>query len=336
MKRGKKLMILTVVCMAACGAAFAAIKFQARNEEEESSGVSIYQGEEDHIQALFWDYNGESLRFEKNGDQWQYAEDEEFPLQESILESMESALRDVQAVKVIEDPESEEEYGLDQPVCVVSVTGDSGISLSFGNETSLGGERYVSIGDGKIYILDSSLMDEFSYGLYDLTENETIPSMTDVTGITLEKGGETMKLIYQEADISDEEEVPEWFLEEKGGEYTSLDTDSVENLLNTFTGLSWGGCVNYHVSEEELKEYGLDEPEARVTVYYGEASEGSEDEDTSSEDESSQGQEFVLEIGGECDEGVYARMAGSQMVYWIDSSVYDSILEADEESLLSK
>ena len=60
---------------------------------------------------------------------------------------MVQALKEVSATKTIESPENPADYGLEEAACAISVTaGDSTYELRIGDETGLGGQRYLSLG----------------------------------------------------------------------------------------------------------------------------------------------------------------------------------------------
>lgn len=60
----------------------------------------------------------------------------------------------------------------------ITVTAEAETTIDIGDETSLDGLRYVSIGDGNVYLVSSDLLTNFSYGLYDLVAKETLPDMS--------------------------------------------------------------------------------------------------------------------------------------------------------------
>ena len=65
----------------------------------------------------------------------------------------------------------------------ITVQGEKEYQLAIGEKTALGGQRYLSIGDGNVYLVDASLLDTFALGLRrTLWKKETIPSMTDLRG----------------------------------------------------------------------------------------------------------------------------------------------------------
>ena len=175
MKRGRKLLLLALVVMA--GASIAAIKMNPGESGEDSSeeSTAIYTVDAESVTKLSWTYNGETVTLVDAGDGWMYEDDRNFPLDESCLDDMLSAISTVTASKVIEDVEDLAQYGLEDPVCSVTVTTGKTSELRIGNETGLGGQRYLSLGDGNVYLVDSSLLSSFSYDLYSIIQKESFP-----------------------------------------------------------------------------------------------------------------------------------------------------------------
>ncbi len=336
MKRGKKLGILLAALVVLCGAAALATQLSKDSAQatEEEEAVTILEVDSSQVTQLSLEYT-ESLSFDYDGESWTYTEDEDFPLDESYLEGMMDALSALEATKTIEDVEDYDQYGLEEPTCTVTVEADSQVVLTIGDESSSGESLYVSIGDGNVYMVDVALLDSFAYGLYDLVDMESIPSMSDVVSLTVEAQGQSMELVYLEDSGLAYSDSYVWFLSTQDG-YVTLDTELTETLLSTFTGLSWDSCVAYDA--QNLSEYGLDDPVATVTVVYTlttEVETNETDDDGNAITETVESEEsFVLEIGDYADSGCYARIAGSSMVYLVDATVSDMALYTTSEDLL--
>ena len=330
MKREKKLLTLLVVLAVMVCAAFGAAKLNPDNQEvaEEDTTTVVYSLESAAAESLSWTKDGESLSFVKSGETWVYETDNTFPLDETAISSILSQLSEVSSAKTIEVVEDMSQYGLEDPVCTVTVTADEITELHFGDETSLGGERYLSIGDGNVYLVDSDLTDIFDYELYDMVKKESIPSMSDVTAFELVSDTENYVIEHLEncgLAYSDEYE---WFMQGEDG-YLVLDNELTSSLIQNITGLAWGECMDYSAGQN-LAAYGLDTPVATATVHYIETTEvetNETDEDGNVVYETLQNEKtFVLEIGDYYDEGCYARISGSEMVYLIDAMICDTLL----------
>ena len=340
MKRGKKLTLLLAVLVVLLAVTCAVLKFapEDADTETEDPGVSVFTLDPETAAELTWTYEGETLTFVKAGDGWTYAGDSAFPLEESYLTSMLAALSDVIASKTIEAPEDLSQYGLSEPACAVTVTADATTELLIGDETGIGGERYLSVGDGNVYLVDAGILDSFSYQLLDLVKKESIPSMSSVTSLTVDSEVQSYTLSYAEADVEEdsEEESYVWFWNGDSG--LPLDTEQTEALVKTVTSMSWGQCVDYNAAGS-LSAYGLDAPTLTVTVTYTETAQvetNETGEDGSAVYETRETEaDFTLEIGDYSDGVCYARIAGSQMVYQIDASIGDALLSITYEDLVS-
>ena len=339
MKRTQKLLCLLLALVLVSGAALAAVLLSPEGDETEGDpGVSVLSLDADSVTQLGWTYEEESLSFLLEDDTWVYAEDSTFPLSTSRVEAALSALCDLTASRTIEEAEDLAQYGLEEPTCTVEVTaGDTTTQLLIGDETTMGGERYLSTGDGNVYLVDEGFLDNFQYGLYDLVVKETIPSMDDVVRFTVEAETQTLDLYYLEDSGLAYSDEYVWFAA-SDGTYTALDSDLTQDLIEQVTLLSWGDCVDYKAGDEALAEYGLAEPAATVTVQYIETVEVetdlTDDDGNPIYDTQENEETFVLEIGSYTGSSCYARLAGSEMVYLIDATVCDSLLYTTADSLL--
>ena len=303
-----------------------------------SDRVTLEKRDPDQVTSLTWQYEEETISLEKDQENnWTYPADAAFPLDQSYPDAMVQALKEIQAAKTIENVEDLSEYGLENAVCSITVQGEKEYQLAIGEETGLGGQRYLSIGDGNVYLVDASLLDTFALGLYDIVEKETIPSMTDLRGVQITTNAGTLEMEYQEDSGLAYSDQYTWFWKTDGG-YTALDTDLAESLVQNITGLTWNSCVEYQASADDLGRYGLDKPAATVTVRYTETSQVETNETDENGEPVYETQQtdktFVLELGDYDGDTCYARLGGSSMVYQVDGTLCDAILAANGTDLL--
>lgn len=330
MKRMTKLIALMGVLAVLMGATLLVQKWNPENQPEETEPAEIiFTLDADSVTALSWDYS-EKVNFICEEGQWRN-EDEAFPLDESYIETILETLAEVEAYKTIENADDLDQYGLEAPICAITVTADQVWNLAIGQETGLGGERYFSIGDGNVYLVDEGILDAFSYGLYDLLEYETIPEMEDVTSVTITADTQSLALEWEENSGRAYSDEYVWFLGDQ-----ALDTELTEAFVENITGLSWGECVDY--SAEDLSLYGLDDPAVTATVEYLQTAQlatGETDEEGNAVYETViSAQVFVLELGDDTDEGTYARLGGSDMVYLVDASIKETLCYTTSADLL--
>lgn len=336
MKRGKTLIGLLLVLAVLLGATAIAQKLNPELNVEETEEVTLLELDTEAVTNLSWSYEDETVALTHGEEGWAYEADSSFPLQQSRPDSMVSTLASLSVDKMIETPAELSEYGLDEPVCTIQVTAGEETEILVGGENSMDGGRYVSIGDGKVYLVEDSLLDVFSGGLYDLVEKEKLPNLTRLKGVTIDGETVSLELCYLEDSGLAYSDEYTWFLRE-GETYLTLDPERTDSLLEHLQGLYWGACVDYKADEAALAEYGLDTPAVTVTADYTETvqvetGETDEDGNTVYDTEEREGT-FVLEIGDYEGDSCYARIAGSQMVYLIDASVCDALLYTGYDAL---
>ena len=162
MSRSKRLLILLAVLAAACAAAFAALHWQHRQEQLQTSGQAVLEIDPDAVTSLAWTCGDTSLAFargEEGG--WSYPEDEAFPVDPEAMEALLSPFAPFSAAFVIEDVEDETQYGLDDPACSITIATDAQTwEIRLGDTSalsSLGLDNYVTY--------DAAQEDLAQYGL---------------------------------------------------------------------------------------------------------------------------------------------------------------------------
>lgn len=301
MNRSKKLLILGLVLLALCGGTLAAsrLTLEAPAQTETETATTIFTLAPETVTSLQWEYR-EDLTFHRDGEGWVYEESDAFPVDGSYLEAILAALSQVDSYKTIENIENWDTYGLEIPVCTISLTADTTYDLAIGIETTLGGQRYFSIGDGRVYLVDSTILEPFQYTLYDLIAPQEMPQVEQVTAMTVTtpEGSYTLRYDPDSGRTYSDDYV--WFWED-----TALDTGEAESLIGVVTQLSLSQCENYQA--QDLSQYGLEEPSLSVTVY-----------DNGVES-------YTLPIsapeGGSC----YVQLPGTHMVYTIDDAIYETL-----------
>ncbi|HPE16376.1 MAG TPA: DUF4340 domain-containing protein [Oscillospiraceae bacterium] len=343
MQRGMKLILLLVVLVLAVGGYLVVSHFAAESEGTDDAAVSVASFSGDDVTALRFGPAENTLTLERDGDVWRYAGDPDvFPLNQSIPEKMLGAVAEITASRVIEDPEDLAEYGLDTPGSSLTVTtaDGGGHSFAFGDTNDVTGEIYM-LADGdasKVYLVSSDLPDAFSYSLCDMAQKETLPVFGTVRGVSVSTGGKTLQLSYEEQNGNLAwTDYYHWFLED-GATYLPLDTEKVSSLYKNVTGLVFLSCVSYNADDDTLAGYGLGDGAAalvtlqHVTTDSVDTGETDADGNAVTEQQTSWNT-FTLRIGNRTDDGYYAALSGSRMVYLIDTDAAEALLTADYASL---
>ena len=185
MKRGTKLLALLGVLILVVGGAVIADRLNPENREEteaSDSTVLIFHVNSEDVTTLTWTHEGEThtLSLEEGG--WTCPEKPELEIDATGVQTMLSALQDVRSGKIIEEAEELAAYGLETPECRITVTVSGETKeLCIGAESPVEGLRYLSNGDGSVYLetADSTLLSSFTHTPEDLCrETETTTEST--------------------------------------------------------------------------------------------------------------------------------------------------------------
>lgn len=340
MYRSKRIVILLAVLAVCCVAAFAALQVQERQERIETSGEVVLEIDSDAVQTLSWTYEGETLSFHRDGD-WLYDGDETFPVDGEKVGELLETFQSFAAAFVIEEVEDPSQYGLDDPVCTITLgTGENNYEILLGDFSAMDSQRYVSIGDGKVYLAASDPLDQFDAGLRDMIDHDDIPELDQVTRLRFD-GVENYTVTYEEDNSASwcEEDI---YFTQRDGKTLPLDTGRVEDYLHNISYLSPNNYVTYHATEEELASYGLDEPELTVTVDYTAEDRAEEKASGTLILHISRDPEERLAAQEAADTGeteeeetitAYLRVGDSQIVYQITSEDYQELMAASYDDL---
>lgn len=339
MKQSRKLCILSGVLLVICGITFGVSRYEQQKEEIKNSDETILSLSSDEVTALSWEYDDTKLAFHKD-DAWEYDDDADFPVSEEKIEELLNTFEDFGASFIIENVEDYSQYGLDDPTCSIHIeTSDQDYDIKMGNYSTMDEERYVSIGDGNVYLVSTDPVDTFDVELKDMIQNDETPEDIDKAESIVFKGTENYSISYEENNDVTYSDDDVYFTKNKKNNI-ALDTDTVENYFTTLENLGLDNYVTYNATEDELAEYGLDDPELTATIKY--TSEDSEDEaktftisvsrsaedkeKADSVDEDSEDGDSEEEDSDEEDISAYVRIGESSIIYQITESEYDSLM----------
>ena len=139
MKRQKNMLVLLLVLVLLIGAVFA-VSALTKEEEPENNvqdlGEVIVAIDPNSVTSMRWNYRDE-VSFNRVNGGWEYAADPDFPLDENRITAALNMLKSITAIKVIENVADWDQYGLEVPVCEVTINAGTSYSLSFGSEASV-------------------------------------------------------------------------------------------------------------------------------------------------------------------------------------------------------
>ena len=335
MKRYRRVIIMAAVLVVACIATFALTRYEEEQENIRTSDEIIMQIPSENILSVSWEYSGGgNLAFHKTDAGWIYQDDEAFPVSEEkvmdILEHFES----YGVTFVIDDVTDYAQYGLDDPECTLHLaTSERSYDIKMGAFSTMDEQRYISIGNGKVYLVAEDPVGYVSANLSDMILHDDTPGFETVVDITF-TGAENYTIVRTDESSSTYDPENDIYFAERGGKTVPLNTASVKTILNTITSLDLLTYASYNVTEEELEAFGLDEPMLSVTVNYTYTN---GDEETVSDtctihisenpEERAASDAAVAEGNTATAVTKYVRIGDSQIVYTVDDTDF-AILKA--------
>ena len=269
MNRTKKITILAAVLLAACLLTVFALSREEKKEEIQTSGEVVLSIPVDEVKSVSWNQplTGEELSFTR-GENWTYDKDAFFPVDGQKLEELLlSCFNDFSAAFVIENVEDYGQYGLDDPLCTINIASENETyEIKLGNFSNMDSQRYVSFGDGNVYLAVKDPLNAFDIELKNLIKNDEIPEFGDFSAIEI-NGEEKLKVIRNEEQSRSYRSGDKYYAEIDGKEL-SLDNHRVEEFAEKIQYLSLNNYASYNTSETELADYGMDAPELSVKFLY--------------------------------------------------------------------
>jgi hypothetical protein len=288
-----------------------------------------------------------SFAFHRDGT-WTYDEDEEFPVDEDKMNTLLGMFEDFGVSFIIENVEDFGQYGLDDPVCTISLeTSDQSVKVELGGYSTMDSERYVSIGDGNVYLVKTDPYDSFNIELSDMIDNDEIPDVTNATEIVY-TAAESGDVVYDEnltGDAADDV----YYLDGESAK-KPLDTDNVTSYLRKLTYLSLSDYATYKATTDDLVTYGLADPELSLVITYKDEDENEQsfeltlgrDEDQkkaaedAEEDTESTETDSYDSTATDSSTGGYLRIGQSAIVYTLSSTDYEALKAISYDSLRHK
>ena len=340
MKRTKKLYILLGVLVVICIATFALSKTEEKKENIKNSDKTVLEVDSDSVNKISWKSSSGSLAFEKKDGTWTYTDDANFPVDQDKIAERLKLFKEFGVAFEIEDVDDYGQYGLDDPECTITLeTDDETYEISLGDYSTMDSQRYVSIGDGNVYLVKNDPMDSFNVTIDALVKNDEIPNFNQVEKISEIKvsGSTSLDAKYKENDgLSDNED--DIYFVNKDKKEQPLDTNLVKTYLNNVNALNLGTYVTYNATDEELVKYGLDEPQYNLEVKYTPKSEDSSEDSGDSTDSKAGSSEktFILHVSAKQDDKAYVRIGDSKIIYEITEDEYKNVTDGSYDSLRHK
>lgn len=334
MKRTKRIAILAGVLASACVATFAVTKYEKKQEEIKNTAAIIMEIPPSSVTSLSWESENSSLSFRKEDGIWKYNGDDAFPVDNEKISEILSHFESLRANFMIENVEDFGQYGLQNPETIIHIsTADKDYELKLGDFSKMDEQRYVNAADGNVYLVDDDPLDALSSSLSDVILHDTLPYVEELTKLKLD-GAESLTVSYEENSTASYAAEDKYFAK-IDGKTVPLDSDSIDEYLNTINSLILNDYATYNASEEELKAYGLDTPELSITIDY--QIDGTADSFTL---HIGQNQDELKEAAKSSDDTTdsesvtkYLRVGDSPIIYILDDASYEVFAESTYKDL---
>lgn len=341
MKRNKKIGILCGILVCVSLAAFGVSRYEKQKEIIKNSDKVIMEVKNEDIRVLSWECETGSFAFhkEESGD-WIYDEDEEFPVDEEKVKRLLELFEEFGVSFIIEEVEDFGQYGLDTPVGTICMeTATDTYKIQLGNYSTMDSQRYVSIGDGNVYLVKTDPLEQFEIEISEVFQHDEIPELKEVAHIQF-SGVESEDIIYEKDSTNTYSSEDVYFVKREEN-LLPLDTSRVQEYLDTISNLNLKNYVNYKASKDDMGVYGLDAPELSIALDYTKT-----EEDTGEEVKGT----FILHIGRDPKEQeaenaeesdkdteeevtAYARVGESKIIYQLTTEQYKKLKEMTYDSL---
>lgn len=331
MGKTKKLCLLLGVLVLVCGAAALVSRVRQHQEDIRSGTATVLTLDTSTVTALSWEYGENSFSFHKDG-AWIYDADEAFPVDQAEIGTLLGQFEQFTADFTIEGAEDLSQYGLDDPTCAIHIeTETADYDILLGDYSQMDQQRYVSIGDGNVYLASSDPLDVYNVLLAGLIQNDETPDFDGVTAIRF-TGADSYTVTYQ-ADNTASYSAEDVYFTTLNGKTLALDSSLVNGYLSAITYLNLTDYMTYTADGDALAIYGLDDPELTVSVDYT----------VTDEDGAETAETFTLALSrdpeqrekddDDQDVTAYVRIGDSAIIYQITADEYNSLMAATRSDL---
>lgn len=351
LRHGRALMLAAaVMLLLACGAAYALLSQPSMVDlweiDSTQEGGTLYEYEAGDVQRI-----AVTLR---SGEGWAALHQEDgsmvlegddgFSVEPETADALLAAASVVAYSEIVTDDPAEytdrlAEFGLDSPRATVEIAYADGVRcvLRIGDPCELENNSfyYMTVdGDQRLFGLDrGTAMDLIQQrgALYDVTQPTLHKARIDRITFARGAGGEVWAQWTLRGDIGGDA-IDRWMLTTPA--LYPADGESMDNLLDNLVNIRLGAYVG-KATEENLKEYGFDDPRLILTLHQAEGSIGTTDAEGVVSAMDWPEDEFTLVVGGARNESVdYVRV--EDKIYVTSHYSLQVFMETEPASTVSR
>ena len=273
MKTKQRTLLVLAVLILLAGGVFALLTWQNQKTEQAASEaadgtIQLAEVTANTLTQIRIAYNGETNTLDYTSDGWTLAEDPAYHLDTSACNTMLTALSSLRAKREL-TPQAGEDYGMNAPAVVVTVTADGQTdTYTFGAENSVTGDLYLRRNEEDVLYTVSGA----KAACFELTKAElfgafnpaglTTSAIEAVTYTLADGETVTLKANSEPAASSDSESTEYQTVWRLAGEPDAdLDEDKVDALLSALSSY-----VSAQDTSADPAAYGFDAPLVTVEV----------------------------------------------------------------------
>ena len=234
------------------------------------------------IMSLKYTMNGVDFDFKYTVNGWLVRGNEDYPLDQSLIETMVNSLCAVTSDRLLTgDPSSFTDYGLDPASIHVEMEDSGGVKYAYniGDKNPTTSKFYFNVdGSDDVYTVPTLIGRSFANypTLASLLKLPSFPaaSMSTTSLVTITRGEKTTEIVHMpDGDDSCYSSDYKWFLR-SGSDLLPLSEDRLSNFLSVLSGLGFQEGADFSDDPAVLAKYGLDDDYYTVSISYESASRG--------------------------------------------------------------
>ncbi len=317
MRGVRSTLVLLVAFLAIGGYAWFVERERPPTSEADASEPAFGDLEADTITALTVSAdNGDVTELSRAGvgeNEWTVTSPIDAPADDNAASAIANGVASLEIRRVVQETVTDlSPFGLAPPAFSVTfaASGEPPRTVAVGDETPTGGERYATIGDGRLLLIPGFLDSTLNLNTFDLRDRSVLEFPgPDTTSLTIEHTGAPAdgqvegSLRFMKAD-------GDWRIAEPLD--VRADFGPVEALVGRVGSAEMLTIVEETAETDALAEYGLETPRATVAIAVA-------------------GETHTLLIGDETPEmTVWARDASRPLVFTVDAAMVDELLRGPE------
>lgn len=345
-KKRKAGLVWGGICLAILILVYVSLINRRRENVEETTDTveseTMISLKQEDIVSMSYTLDGEMVEWKKAEGKWKLSGDEDFPTDNSKLDTIASIFTQLTFQRTLEDIENLKDYGLENPLNqMILMDGEKNeICISIGNMNTSTNCTYIYLNDDidTIYTVTNDLISLLDGDLLDYALSEDYPTITSssVYEMNVTKSKDSL-FVYNDPDSS-----TGWSVKGTNGEVHDGDSMKISSLQSSLSTLEFTEYYDYDC--KDLSVYGLDKPQMTIEVKYTQEVEiesdgdhtvdSEETADTSEEDEhevvyETVDKSVVLYVGDLNENHVYyVRMDGSSEIRGIPQTTLGTYMNA--------